>query len=582
MKKTILTLIVGCLTGAGAVKFYQHISFQLPMPVAVLADGAIYEGDMLNGVIEGQGRMLWASGDRYEGSFKNGLAHGHGRFDGIDGTSYEGQYSEGAITGVGTMIYAEDQQYTGEFKFSRMHGKGVLKSAGTLYDGEFFENKFHGEGTFTDVQGNTYTGGFQNNEFHGQGDYVTKDGSRYSGHYVNGSLTGKGRYSDKAGVKYEGGFLDWRYHGEGKLIDEKGDQYIGSFENESLQGWGEHIAADGAHYLGEFDSGRYHRQGELTTGKGDVYKGEFHYGQYNGKGTLTYARPLQGVKQVSGTWRYGRLIETSDSSLIVNADIINEIVLYNQQELLQKSWQSLQENDPEGIDMYFLGIAGDGSQAVFRREIQFVRDYFDDTLQTRGKSVALINATQTIKDIPLATTSSIKHSLREIAQRMDGENDILFIYLTSHGSQDFTLTLKQAEMDLPDLSAQTLADMLADLPVHWKVIVISSCYSGGFIPLLKNDNTLIITAASAERTSFGCSDDAEFTYFGEAYFKDALSRTINFADAFDIARGAVMEKEKAENYEHSRPQIHKPAAIMEQLERWRMNLNNSNRLNGVR
>ena len=76
MKKIILTLIIGGAIGAGLVKTLQYIACQIPNPVATLPDGAVYAGDMVNSVIEGQGRMIWKNGDRYEGSFKNVLFHG--------------------------------------------------------------------------------------------------------------------------------------------------------------------------------------------------------------------------------------------------------------------------------------------------------------------------------------------------------------------------------------------------------------------------------------------------------------------------------------------------------------------------
>ena len=568
MKKIILTLIIGGAIGAGLVKTLQYSTFQIPNPVATLPDGAVYAGDMVNGVIQGQGRMLWKNGDRYEGSFKNGLFHGQGLMVGVDGSSYEGQFAAGAITGIGTMIYSDDEEYTGEFQYSRKHGKGILKSFGTEYQGDFFEDKYHGKGKFTDEQGNVYAGEFQDGEFHGQGNYVGTDGRKYTGEFVEGIFTGEGSYSDEKGTRYEGGFNDWIYHGKGNLTDEKGDQYIGLFEHGSLNGEGKHIAANGASYAGGFNFGMYEGKGKLTSDNGDIYQGEFGHGQYHGKGTLTYANPKDDTKQLTGTWRYGELIESDDKNHNLSPEINNEIVLYNQQELLEKSWQALEPNDPEKIDLYFLGISGDGSQAVFRREIQFIQDYFDKTFHTQGKSIVLINATKTIKEIPLATITSIKRTLQKIAQRMDVENDILFIYMSSHGSKDFEFSLKQTELALPDLPVQTLADILADLPIRWKIIVVSACYSGGFIPPLENDNTLIITAASAEQKSFGCRDDAQFTYFGEAYFKDALSQTNDFIEAFEIARTIVQEREKAEDYEQSQPQIHKPQAIQQQLQRW--------------
>ena len=572
MSKLLSVLVIGAILGAMTIKTVEYLNFEIPTPVAKLVDGAVYQGDMIDGVIAGQGRMRWGNGDRYEGNFENGLFHGQGKFDEVDGSSYEGEYSQGAATGTGTMIYSEDQQYTGEFLFGRMHGKGVFKSHGTLYEGEFLNNEFNGEGKYTDEYGNTYTGKFLNGMFQGEGAYTGTDGRRYAGEFVNWKMTGQGTYRDSKGTHYEGGFEDWIYHREGRLTDDKGNVFTGRFEDGELNGEGSYAGKNGATYEGKFESGMYAGTGKYTSPKGDVYEGGFSYGRYHGKGRLTYAIPQDNVKQLSGTWQYGDLVQGDDEGLIISPDLINETVLYNQQELLEKSWAKLEPNNPDKIDLYFLGISGDGSQAVFRREIQFVQDYFDKLLKTERKSLTLINARKTIKQIPLATTTSIKSTLKQISQRMDAENDILFIYMSSHGSREFEFSLNQSKMDLPDISAQTLADIINDLPIRWKVIVVSACYSGGFIPPLKNDNTLIITAAAPKQTSFGCSNEADFTYFGEAYFKDALGQTSNFVEAYDLALKIVTEREKSQGYDPSRPQIHKPDAILKQLEQWRLGL----------
>ncbi len=552
MKKTLLIFfLLGSIIGVVAYKAIEYLNFEIPTPVATLPDGAIYDGDMVDGIIEGKGRMLWPNGHRYEGPFKNGLFHGHGRYETPYVWSYEGEFSAGNITGTGTMIYSEDQQYTGELKYGRAQGKGIQHAWGNVYEGEFKDDKFNGIGMLTNKNGDVYTGEFEDNLFHGQGTYITSDNRIYTGEFVKGAFTGQGSYTNNAGETYEGSFENWAYHGKGNFKDEKGDRYTGTFVQGRLTGKGEHIASNGAHYTGEFK-----------------------HGQYHGKGTLTYARPLDGISVIHGTWKNGKLIDAEEKSLVIKPEINNEITLYNQNELLAASWQQLRENDPDNIDLYFLGIAGDGTQGVFRREALFVKDYFDRVFGTAGKSMTLINSTQTIKEIPLATTTSIKHTLEEIVKRMDRENDILFIYMTSHGSDDFEFVIKQAGMDLPYLPAKTLAEALKDIPIKWKVIVISACFSGGFIPELKDDHTLIITAAAADRQSFGCEDRNEFTYFGEAYFKDALFESENFVEAFNRAVEIVTEREKAGNYEHSYPRIHKPAPILQHLEQWRSGLSN--------
>jgi hypothetical protein len=128
--------------------------------------------------------------------------------------------------------------------------------------------------------------------------------------------------------------------------------------------------------------------------------------------------------------------------------------------------------------------------------------------------------------------SSIREALQAIAARMDKEHDILFLFLSSHGSKDHKFVLDQSGMDLRRLSASELAELLKETGIRWKAMVVSACYSGGFIDPLKDDHTLVITAARHDRRSFGCSDDSEFTYFGEVLFKDTLPQSASFQDAF--------------------------------------------------
>jgi hypothetical protein len=578
MKRLMFFFLIGCVAGAALLKVKERWAFELPAPIAVLPDGAQYEGHMVNGVIEGKGRMLWPSGDRYTGPFKNGQFQGHGRLELAGGAVYEGEFTNGAITGAGTLHYANGDRYTGVLKYGRAHGRGVLEARGGHYEGEFRDDRYHGTGKLADKEGNIYTGTFEDGLFHGRGVYATTDGRTYNGEFVAGNFTGAGIYTDKGGTHYEGGFKNWVFDGKGTLKDEEGDQYIGYFDHGSLKGAGEYIGKDGSRYQGDFDHGLYNGRGRLQTAAGDIYEGEFQYGEYDGEGTLTYAKPLDNVTAITGVWRNGELIEAADKSRVANSESLAELVLYNQNELLRKAWQGLRDNDPGTIDMYFLGIAGDGKQAVFRREVLYVQEYFDKTFGTAGRSMVLVNDRKTMRDIPLATAISIKQSLEEIARHMDPENDILFIYMSSHGSHEFEFTLDQPGVDIPELSAGTLAGILAGLPVRWKVIVISACYAGGFIPALQDDHTLIMTAASADRTSFGCSDRAEFTYFGEAYFKDALPQARDFVEAFDKASGIVRKREQAEHEKNSNPQIYKPDAALEHLHLWRADLHASPKL----
>ncbi|MCS3904041.1 hypothetical protein J2T55_002074 [Methylohalomonas lacus] len=244
-----------------------------------------------------------------------------------------------------------------------------------------------------------------------------------------------------------------------------------------------------------------------------------------------------------------------------------ELALYRQNQFLTRELSALQPGNPDAVELYFLGIAGDGSQEVFRREVETIRTQLDRDFATADRSLLLVNSRTTTTQLPLATSTSIETALKGLAAIMNPEQDILFLYLTSHGSEQHELVLHHDGFALPDLSATRLAGLLQSLPVKWKVIMISACYSGGFIAPLKNEHTMIMTAARADRQSFGCSDTATMTYFGRAYFQEALPLAHSFSDAFARARQHISNWE-AEFEQQSLPQIHAPDAIRAQLDRW--------------
>ena len=107
--------------------------------------------------------------------------------------------------------------------------------------------------------------------------------------------------------------------------------------------------------------------------------------------------------------------------------------------------------------------------------------------------------------------------------------------------------------------------MLQEARIKYKVVIVSACYSGGYIAPLKDPYTMVITSSRADRTSFGCDNKSEFTYFGEAFFQEALNRTTSLVEAFEIAKRAIAERERAGGLTPSEPQIHVGDAIREKL-----------------
>jgi hypothetical protein len=153
---------------------------------------------------------------------------------------------------------------------------------------------------------------------------------------------------------------------------------------------------------------------------------------------------------------------------------------------------------------------------------------------------------------------------------MDVDEDILFLYMTSHGTRKRGFSLSYDGMSLPDINTQELADILDSTSIKYKVVMVSACYSGGFVKPMGNKNTLIMTAAAEDRKSFGCSDDNDITDFAKAFFVKSLPTSSTFEEAFGKAKIIVEKEEKSRKVkEYSSPQLVMGTAIRKQLTQWR-------------
>lgn len=201
------------------------------------------------------------------------------------------------------------------------------------------------------------------------------------------------------------------------------------------------------------------------------------------------------------------------------------MLFYAQSRLLNKSLEAVQYGEFAQSHWYFLGVAGAGYQDVFKSEIERIKEQFDTRFGTFGRSIALINNPATRTETPIASRTSMELALRRIGQQMNRESDVLFLYMTSHGLSN-QFEMENAPLDLKDVDPKWLKETLDKSGIRWRVIVISACYSGSFVPALQDDNTLIITASAADRASFGCSNEADYTYFGRAFLIRPCVKTI--------------------------------------------------------
>jgi hypothetical protein len=241
-----------------------------------------------------------------------------------------------------------------------------------------------------------------------------------------------------------------------------------------------------------------------------------------------------------------------------------EDVQFDQRARIEAQVAQIATQSAPGAQMYFVGFAGYGEERVFAREIELAGRRVAERYEAGAREILLINDRRDLEKYALATARALRHTLVSLGKVMDAE-DVLFLALSSHGDEDATLSVSNAGMMPAELGAQQVADALRESGIRWKVIVISACHAGSFIESLADDHTIVLTAAAADRTSFGCADDRDLTYFGEAFYRDALPKAASLRAAFDAAKASIVQREKAEGIEASDPQAHFGAPLEAKL-----------------
>jgi hypothetical protein len=244
-----------------------------------------------------------------------------------------------------------------------------------------------------------------------------------------------------------------------------------------------------------------------------------------------------------------------------------EGLLFDQKDQIDEAVDRMSTSAGDGPQVFFVGFAGVAEQRVFAEEIKLAAQVVGDRFATADRRLLLINDRRDLETYPIATATGLDYALRAVAGKMDPDRDILFLALSSHGSADAQLSVSNGGLPLEQLTDDDLVAALRDSGIKRRIIVISACYAGTFIKPLEDPDTVVIAAAAADRTSFGCSDDRDMTYFGEAFYRDALPQSKSLQEAFERARAAIAEREKKEHETPSEPQAFFGTAIVEVLNR---------------
>ncbi len=235
--------------------------------------------------------------------------------------------------------------------------------------------------------------------------------------------------------------------------------------------------------------------------------------------------------------------------------LASERTINNQALLFTQQMIDLKPQRPGVIDVYFLAYAPDATQDVFKRELDVIHTLMNSRFGTTGRSLRLQNHSSSLSTYPIATASYLKVAMEQFAALMNKDEDVFVLYLTAHGNREHDLIPKFPPMQLEPITPSSLRTMLDRSGIKNRVIIVSACYSGGFIEPLKSPDTLVMTASANDRTSFGCSNESDFTYFGKALFDEQLRKTFSFEQAFKGALPVIAERERKIAVPLSDPQI---------------------------
>ena len=235
-----------------------------------------------------------------------------------------------------------------------------------------------------------------------------------------------------------------------------------------------------------------------------------------------------------------------------------------QQKLLQAEIAALAAPTKGATNIYALGIAGWADQDVFLKELDGGLAAMGGALPIRGHSVRLANHSETAQSIPLANQRNFAAAVHAISEVMNKDDDVFLLLMTSHG-QPTGFGLRLPSELIVELTPQEVAATLDGEGIKNRLVIVSACYAGIFVPPLANDNTIVITAADAKNTSFGCAPERDWTYFGDAFFRQSMRPGRDLQHAFDNARVLIQGWELMDQARPSNPQAHFGPALVAKL-----------------
>jgi hypothetical protein len=237
--------------------------------------------------------------------------------------------------------------------------------------------------------------------------------------------------------------------------------------------------------------------------------------------------------------------------------------LLDDQRKLDRSLAALQPQKPGQVDAYVV-VVGLDSDPIFGREAREAGKVLSRRYNAVGHTIVLAGTEGSGPSaLPNGSPRNLAVALARVAELMDKKQDVLVLYTAGHGAK-VGLAYHDGDDGFGIIPPERMARLFDELGIKNRLLILSACFSGIFVPTLSNDTTALFTAASADRTSFGCQSDKDWTFYGDAMINNALRQPVPLAKAGEDARALVSKWEAMGNVTPSQPQI----AIGSKVDTW--------------
>ena len=216
--------------------------------------------------------------------------------------------------------------------------------------------------------------------------------------------------------------------------------------------------------------------------------------------------------------------------------------LLGDQRRMDRALAALAPQKPGVVDAYVV-VVGLDSDPIFGREAREAGKVLSRRYSAAGRTIVLAGTDGSAPSaLPNGSPRNLAVALARVAELMDKKQDVLVLYTAGHGAK-IGLAYHDADDGFGIIAPARMARMFDELGIRNRLLILSACFSGIFVPTLSSDTTALFTAASADRTSFGCQPDRDWTFYGDAMINNALRQPVPLAKAAENAKALIAKWE---------------------------------------